>query len=233
MQDVFIPLGLLLFIVLFAFALVHTARQQKKAKSAVFRAFADSHGLHYQALDKGSAQQFATGFDGIGRFSSPSLGNVIPKDVVSGRFDGKELLLFRHSIRFAEGWAREWFVAGVKHSVPLANHCTIQFCRKTSDIQTMYLSPPVIKQQRLGEFLMVVRADEQASASFLDDAMLAQLAQHAASMNFRPEVQIRGDRVAVYPADREITLDSTVLAQLAGFACYLSGLFQATDTLTP
>ena len=76
MKDVLIPLGLFLFIGFFVYAIIHTARKQRKAKAAVFRDFADKNGLRYQAEDDGTAVGFAKDFDGIGRFSSPSLGKV-------------------------------------------------------------------------------------------------------------------------------------------------------------
>ncbi|MEJ2364906.1 MAG: hypothetical protein P8017_09555, partial [Deltaproteobacteria bacterium] len=113
MKDVLIPVGLLLFVGIFVYAFVRTGRKQRKAKSAVFRDFADKNGFRYQAEDDGKAQNFAQDFDGIGRFNSPSLGRVIPKDVVHGVVSGLEAILFRHMTRFSEGWAREWFVAGV------------------------------------------------------------------------------------------------------------------------
>ena len=73
MKDVLIPLGLLLFIGIFIYAIIHTARKQRKAKASVFRDFADKNGLRYQEEDDGKAQRFAQDFDGIGRFSSPSV----------------------------------------------------------------------------------------------------------------------------------------------------------------
>ena len=88
MKDLLIPLGLVVFILLFTFAIIHTARKQRKAKVRVFRDFTDRHALSYRGEDDGRAQAFAEGFDGIGRFSSPSLGKVIPQDVVRGSMDG-------------------------------------------------------------------------------------------------------------------------------------------------
>lgn len=68
-----IPLGLLLFIVFFVYAIIHTIRKQRTAKARVFKDFADKNGLRYQEEDDGKAQGFAQDFDGIGRFSSLSL----------------------------------------------------------------------------------------------------------------------------------------------------------------
>ena len=47
MNDVLIPLGLLLFIGFFAFAIIHTARKQRKAKAKVYRDFAENNGVPY------------------------------------------------------------------------------------------------------------------------------------------------------------------------------------------
>ena len=58
MNDVLIPLGLLLFIGFFAFAIIHTARKQRKAKAKVYRDFAESNGFHYREHDDGRAQEF-------------------------------------------------------------------------------------------------------------------------------------------------------------------------------
>lgn len=208
MKDVLIPLGLLLFIGFFVYAIIHTARKQRKAKARVFRDFADKNGLRYQEEDDGKAQGFAQDFDGIGRFSSPSLGKVIPKDVVDGILNGSEAILFRHSIRFSEGWAREWFVAGVSSAETIAERCAVQFCKGRADKSTMYLKDPVVKELKVGPFNLVVRAASRSYAGkIVDDGVLKQLAGLAGNLSFRPEIQVRGKRIVAYPADRNVTVD--------------------------
>ena len=208
MKDVLIPLGLLLFIGFFAYAVIHTARKQRKAKAGVFRDFANKTGLRYQKEDDGKAQGFAREFDGIGRFSSPSLGKVIPKDVVDGIMNESETILFRHSIRFSEGWAREWFVAGITCAEPIAERCAIQFCKGRGDKNTMYLQDSVVKEQKVGPFNLVVRAASSAYAGkMVDDGVLRKLASLAGELPFRPEIQVRGNRIAAYLADRNATVD--------------------------
>ena len=189
MKDVLIPLGLLLFIGIFIYAIIHTARKQRKAKASVFRYFAEKNGLRYQEEDDGRAQRFAQDFDGIGRFSSPSLGKVIPKDVVAGILNGSDAILFRHSIRFSEGWAREWFVAGINSTETIAERCAVQFCK-------------------VGFFNLVVRATDLSSAGKIaDEGVLNQLADLAGNLSFRPEIQVRGKRIVAYLADRNATVD--------------------------
>jgi hypothetical protein len=208
MKDVLIPLGLLLFIGFFVYAIIHTARKQRKAKARVFRDFADKNGLRYQEEDDGKAQGFAQDFDGIGRFSSPSLGKVIPKDVVYGIMNGSEAILFRHSIRFSEGWAREWFVAGVTSAETIAERCAVQFCKGRADKSTLYLQDPVVKEQKVGPFNLVVRAASRSYAGkIVDDGVLKQLAGLAGNLSFRPEIQVRGKRIVAYLADRNVTVD--------------------------
>ena len=208
MKDVLIPLGLLLFIGFFVYAIIHTARKQRKAKARVFRDFADKNGLRYQEEDDGKAQGFAQDFDGIGRFSSPSLGKVIPKDVVDGILNGSEAILFRHSIRFSEGWAREWFVACVTSAETIAERCAVQFCKGRADKSTLYLQDPVVKEQKVGPFNLVVRAASRSYAGkIVDDGVLKQLAGLAGNLSFRPEIQVRGKRIVAYLADRNVTVD--------------------------
>lgn len=219
MKDVLIPLGLLLFIGFFVYAIIHTARKQRKAKTGVFRDFANKGGLRYLEEDDGRAQQFARDLDGIGRFSSPSLGKVIPKDVVYGSMNGSETILFRHRIRFSEGWAREWFVAGITCAEPIAERCSIQFCNRRAARSTMYLEDSVVKEQKVGPFTLVVRAAGQSYAGkMMDDRVLKQLAGLAGELPFRPEIQVRKNRVAVYLASRNATIDDVeTLGNLLAF----------------
>ena len=222
MKDVLIPLGLLIFIGFFIYAIIHTARMQRKAKAGVFKNFADRNGFRYQEEDDGKAQGFAQDFDGIGHFSSPSLGKVIPKDVVAGILNGSEAILFRHSIRFSEGWAREWFVAGVTSAEPIAERCAVQFCKGRADKSTMYLQDPVVKEQKVGSFNLVVRAaDPSYAGKVMYDGVLMQLAGLAGNLSFRPEIQVRGKRIVAYLADRNATVDDVET---------LGNLFEFTKT---
>ena len=219
MKDVLIPLGLLLFIGLFVYAIVQTARKQGRAKASVFQDFADRYGLRYLEEDDGKAQDFAGDFDGIGRFSSPSLGKVLPEDVVDGTMDGSAVILFRHSIRFSEGWAREWFVTGVISNEPIAERCSVQFCRGRADKGTMYLEDSVVKEHNAGGFDLLVRsASASGAGKFVDEGILERLAGLAGKLPFRPEVQVRGNRIAAYLADRNATVeDAETLETLLKF----------------
>jgi hypothetical protein len=219
MRDILFPLGLLIFIGLFTYALIRAGRKQRKAKSQAFLEFTIRHGLRYQEEDDGKAQRFAADFDGVSRFRSSSLGKKIPKDVVSGTIEGNPIVLFRHSIRYSEGWAREWFVAGLTRPDPIAGRCAVQFCKKNADKNTMRLPDAVVKERNIGSFTMVVRAPTPADAGRVeDDRILAQLAELADKLSFRPEIQIRGNRIIAYPAGRNASIDDVdTLEELVDF----------------
>ena len=223
MDDAWIPLGLLIFIALFAYALVRGARRQRRAKATIFSDFAHRHGLSYLPGDDGTAQAFARDFHGIARFDSPSLGRVEPEDVVTGSMDGRQVVLFRHRIRYGEGWAREWYVAGLVLAEPMARGCAVQFCKRRSHRSTLYLEDGIVKERQLRFFTLVVRAAAPAAAGCLmEDRVLAQLDRLAGGLPFRPEIQVRGARLIAYPADRNAVLDDgdalAVLVRFAGHA---------------
>ncbi len=220
MKDIIIPLGLLLFLGFFVYAVIHSARKQRKVKANTFRDFAERNGLQYQEEDDGRAQRFAKDFDGIGQFSSPSLGKIIPNDVVEGILNGSAAILFRHRVRFLEGWAREWFVVGITNTETIADRCTVQFCKGSADRETIYLQDPIVKELNFGPFLMLVRASGTSSAGkILDKGVLKQLADLAENLSFRPEIQIRENRLAAYLADRNATIeDAETIDNLFEFA---------------
>lgn len=209
MKDVLIPVGLLVVIGVIAFAIITGARKQRKLKRDVFRDFAESEKLRYEATDDGKAQRFARDLDGIGQFKSPSLGDVIPQDVVSGNLDGMDVTLFRHQTRFYEGYAQEWFVAGLSAGADIAERCSIQFLTGRASKDSMYLKDPIIMEKDVGSFSLILRSPNRVSTGqLLNERILKQVASHADGLPFRPEIQVRGNRLAVYPAGRNAEIDS-------------------------
>jgi hypothetical protein len=72
----------------------------------------------------------------------------------------------------------------------------------------MYLQDPVVKEQKVGSFNLVVRAaDSSYAGKIMYDGVLKQLAGLAENLSFRPEIQVRGRRIAAYLADRNGTVD--------------------------
>ena len=72
----------------------------------------------------------------------------------------------------------------------------------------MYIQAPVVKEQKVGPFNLVVRATGLSSAGKIaDEGVLNQLADLAGNLSFRPEIQVRGKRIVAYLADRNATVD--------------------------
>lgn len=203
-----------------AYAIIVGGRRQRDAGRAVFQTFAEGAGLTYAAGDDGTAQHFAADMDGIGRFSSPSLGRLVPTDVVSGDIGGDRVLAFRHTSRFAEGNAREWLVAGVNAQQAIAPRAAVQFLKPRSSPDTLYLADPITEEHEVAGFRLIVRSPtpDAAGALLLEDRMRA-LAKAASRLPFRPEIQVREHRLAAYPASRNASLDDVdQLAALMQFA---------------
>jgi hypothetical protein len=102
-KDILIPIGVLLFIALFIYAIIKEGRKQKREQSFFFKKLAERKGWKYIKEDDGTAQHVAHDFEGIGVFSSPSLGKIIPRNVVLGRTEVGRCCLFEHYTRIYEG----------------------------------------------------------------------------------------------------------------------------------
>lgn len=209
-MDYLLPIGGVVAFAFLAYAVVAAARGQREKKSGLFRTFAEDLALEYTPTDDGAAKDFGRDLDGIGVFSSPSLGDVEPKDLVSGSLDGMEVVAFRHRTRIYEGYTMEWSVVGLTTGQEMARRCSVQLLRKGTRSSTMYLTDGVIIEVEAGPFRLVVRAPElEAAGSFSSEDVLARLAELADRLRFRPDIQVRGKRIAVYPAGRNDTVEST------------------------
>jgi hypothetical protein len=212
---VLIPLGGLLFFGIFVYAFIATARKQRKIGTGAFQDLARANGFCYQPTDDGTAREFAEDLDGIGQFYSPSLGDLVPRDLVEGTIDGRDVVLFRHQSRFYEGYAREWVVVGVHGDAEIAERCSIQFLEPGAGNDSIYLQDPVVDEQRAGSFRFVIPAPDRASSGqVVQREILERLSSIAGALPFRPEIQIRGTRVAVHPADRNESVDDAAVAGL-------------------
>lgn len=209
MGDILIAVGFLAFVGLLVYAFISAARKQRAKKSAAFRDLAQGKGFHYEPQDDGKAERFAKDLDGLGQFVSPSLGRLIPQDVVVGTLRGTDIVLFRHMTRFYEGYSREWFVAGIRARTDIAARCSVEFFENKVAVPSMYLKDPILKEKNVGPFHLVVRAPSLASAGkILDDKVLERLGNLACKVPFRPEIQVRETRVAVYVAERNTTIET-------------------------
>jgi len=208
MSDALIVLAVLLVMGLIVVALLRIAPRHEKEVNNAFEELAMRHGLRYQAEDDGRVREFVSAFDGIGRLDAPSSGEPKPQDVVSGVLDGQRIFVFRLGLRDPDGSAHEWFVAGLQLKKPIADRCSVQFCLPGADTETSYLADPIVNQQQTDSFDAVVRARDAAGAGrLMEEQVLGQLATHAEQFPFRPELQVRQDRIIAYPADRDTAID--------------------------
>lgn len=213
-------LGVVLVMGVIVVALLRVAPKHDKEMNNAFEELAMRHGLRYQAEDKGQARDFAEGFDGIGALRSGSRDLANPRHVVSGVLDGQRILVFRWGLPDSEEAAAEWLVAGLEVKKPLADRCSVQFCRNQSDSETDYLVDPIVKERQIGPFQVVIRAaDPSGAGRLLEDQVLEDLAARAGQVAFRPELQLRGRRVIAYPAGHRTTIDHVnELDRLLGLA---------------
>ena len=144
----------------------------------------------------------------------------LPGDVVDGKIGGMKIIVFHHGTRFTEGFAKEWFVAGISAVESLADRCTIQFCRKSLNEDSAYLTDPIVKEYKSAKYRLIVRApDSPSTGLFTDNRILDLLGSLAVNLRFRPEIQVRGKRIVVYLADRNSVIDhSDDLENLVNFS---------------
>lgn len=103
----------------------------------------------------------------------------------------------------------EWAIVGLTARQQMADRCSVQFLRRRTQTSTTYLKDGLIIEADAAPFRVMVRApDLKASGSFSNKDVLTRLAELAGELRFRPEIQVRGKRIAVYPAGRNDTLES-------------------------
>jgi hypothetical protein len=178
-KDVLIPIGVLLFIALFIYAIVKEGRKHQKAPNVFFKKLAEHKGWKYLKEDDGTALHVSNGFEGIGVFSSPSLGKMIPRNVVNGRMNVGNWWLFEHHTRIYEGYVMKWFACVVEAQNDLGGSFVVQSKGKAGTITDNFYTGHKI--------------------SIEDDW----------AKGFRLYCnQVRKDRFAVYPSSRNFQLKS-------------------------
>ncbi|MDZ7828128.1 MAG: hypothetical protein U5K33_01145 [Halofilum sp. (in: g-proteobacteria)] len=164
--------------------------------------------MRYFGEDDGRVAEFAGDFDGLGALASSSEEGARAREVVNGVLDGQGMFVFRQGKASSEASAPAWVVAGLELKKPIADRCAVQFCRNSADREVDYLADPVVKEHEVGASTVVVRARDAAGAGRLvEERVLEQLVDRAGQLPFRPEMQIRGNRIIAYPADHHTTID--------------------------
>ncbi len=187
--------------------IVMTARRQRGDLQGLFREAAELTGLSFLEEDDGTAQTLAQGFDPsrFSRFTSPSLGQLRPQNVVHGAVREGKACLFSHATRRTEGEARQWFVAIVEAEDGPADGVLIES-----------VSRAVRRVKEIGGRPEVDFSDDpafhEAFRTTADDAAAARrrlgakgrraILAAVAPLTFPVDLQVAGSRVALYAAAR-------------------------------
>lgn len=201
MIDILAPLALLLM-GLFVVLIGVTARKQRRERADVFRALARRHGWRFLETDDGTAERLAEGFRDFAVFHSASLGEHKPESVVLGDVPEGNICLFVHGTREWEGNARLWTIcllACSKHVGPTARIRP----REVRHVREINDDPVVTFGGGRFDQLFEVRSPRpEQLRSALDEGTRKSIVDQAEALPFTVEIQILGDRVAVYPGRR-------------------------------
>lgn len=187
--------------------IVVAGRRQRAAVQDLFSEAARSMELTYLAQDDGTAQSLAQGFDPdeFARFASPSLGAVPPTNVVHGKVSEGYGCLFSHYTRRTEGDARQWFVAIVDTGRPQRDQrlirCRSRKLRRVKEIggmaEVVFPGDPDFSAAFLTQ-----AADETWARVRLDADTRRAILDAVSSLDIPVDIQIAGNRIAIYPARR-------------------------------
>ncbi len=219
-KDILIPISVLLFIALFIYAIIKEGRKQKREQSFFFKKLSERKGWKYIKEDDGTAQHVAHDFEGIGVFSSPSIGKIIPCNVVLGRTEIGRCCLFEHYTRIYEGYAMKWFACVVEAQRDLGGSFVVQSRGKAGAItDNFYTGKKIPIKDDWARGFRLYSNDKASIKEILPMGTLQKLFQEMANLPWRIDVQVRKDRLAVYPSSRNFQLKSVQnLEQLIEFS---------------
>ena len=204
--DVVAPLGLLFLVGLIG-VIVFQGRKQRAAKRTVFMEFAKRRGYSYRETDDGTVEQQAAGFERFATFYSPSIGKNPAHDVVQGQVDEGTVWSFRHGTPDLDGQAREWFVCLLATRQKWQGFMRIT-PRDSEKKQAREIGGQPVISVGVPEFddRFVIRSDSDISLLNEDARQVLMTALDA--LAFLPEIQLKDGNVVIYPADRNVVVDS-------------------------
>ena len=207
LRDIIIAIGVLLFIAVFIYAIVKEGRKQKNQQNSFFRKIAERKGWKYIEIDDGTAQKLAQGFEGIGVFSSPSLGKMIPRNVVLGSTKIGRICLFEHFTRIYEGFAMKWFVCVVEAQNYLGGSFVVQSKGKSGTITDNFYSGQKISiEDDWAKRYALYFNSEASNRKILPMRAFQNLFPEMENLAWPVDMQVRKNRLAVYPSNRNFEL---------------------------
>jgi hypothetical protein len=211
MSQILIPVGVLFFLALFVFAFVREARKQRAARSRMYEELAQRKGWRFDPTDDDTVQRLTGGMEAIGCFESPSLGKLIPKNVVSGTVPEGRVWLYEHSRPIYEGEHHHWYVCLIETDGEPRAPAVIRFSKGSRTLRTrnqFYTGEELPLPEPLRQQLIIYSHQQEGKQDEWPTELLEQLLEVAQSLPFRVDVQIHGRLVAVYPAERNASIDS-------------------------
>lgn len=220
MSQLLIPTGFLLFLVLVVYAFVREARKQRMAARRLLEELAERRSWLFAPLDEGDVQRRTGGMEAIGAFESPSLGAVLPQNVVSGTVAEGRVWLYEHSRRISEGDAYHWHVCLIEAHVSLGDPVVIRFSKGDRTLgarNPFYVGVETpLPAPFQNEFVVYTPGDQPPP---LLANLLEQLHDAGRTLPLRVDLQIAGNVLAVYSNEKDGVADSLDgLEQLLGFA---------------
>lgn len=220
-----LPYLVIAFIVLFAGALIYEARRQRSTQQRTYRRYAHSKGRRFCESDDGTAQQMADGLEAVGIFHSPSLGPVLPKNVISGHVPEGNICLFTHSLRRQAGENHPFHVCIVKTDRSIEHGVVVRFTQgKTSRQNPFYRGSLIPVPNGLESRLIVYARNGGFPKELHSKEILLSLLREAESLPWRLDLQAVGHRVAVYTTERNMKpIDPEGLERLEAFTRSAAG----------
>lgn len=207
MIEVFAPLGLVGFALLI-WAFVRTARQQNRERLDRFIALADERGWRFVGDDDGTAMALSKGFSGFASFKGLSGEPNNPYNVVVGDADDLRICLFNHGTRVDRGDARLWFVCLIESPERLGPPFQL---RSRSVRRSVALGgDPVValSDSRFEEEFEVRSPAPTETRAWLDPRIRDYISTQTRTLPFPIDAQNREFRIAVYPAERNVRIES-------------------------
>jgi len=215
MTDLLIGVAVLAGMALFVYAIVRAGRQQRRRRGDVFRAFAESRGWEYAAEGDPSLHPVLQPFAGIREHTSPSLGEVAPRNVVAGTLEEARVWVFWQTRRVTEGDTLQFYTCLLAGSEFGADGLIVRFEQGrsvSSSVDSYYTGRR--ERVRVGASeLRVFEAEPGSARQLLSGALGRSLAGAVERLPWPVDLQVRRDALALYTIDRNLEL--TEPAQLA------------------
>lgn len=222
MTDLLIGVAVLGGMALFVYAVIRAGRQQRRQRGEAFRLFGESRGWHYNADGDPSLDSVLEPFEAISSHSSPSLGKVAPRDVVTGAVEEGRVWVFWQSRRVTEGDALFFHVCLLASSGIGPDGVIVRFGedRSPGSSVDLYYSGQRDRVDLGRTALPVFESETGTARRLLAGQAGAEILAGIGRLPWTVDLQIQRGALALYTIDRNLDLSSPDdLAQLSDVTC--------------